>query len=181
MDERVKWTTTGLILGGIAGSAVVILKHILTDDDRPPIKVRGGSVTVEKHPPRGKARAPEWQKVPAQDAWRSKQRAVGKLDIAITNPAVGPDVENLPGQDLELLHTHQDERGETEEKRLFIRVDATNKYLLVGPLADFSLDPNNSGARRLLFQTPGNLIEVKVDDAVYYLDDKSEIWIWPRS
>ena len=162
--DKVIYAAAGFAVAGLVGLCFRFLMH-KSDDDRPPILVRDGSVHIEQTPAKGEADVPEWRD--DGDRWRSYhpsgQEITGFL-VSVTDPASG-NCEKLTGNTVRIFRDSSPP----------IHFVAANGEPKVGPKGILAKDPSIG---RLL-KASGRATQVQVGGKTCMLSDGAVVWIWP--
>lgn len=167
-----RYLAIGLLLGGAAAVGVMyFLMDSRTDDDRPPIIVRNGSVILEQTPVRGRAMYPTW--VVDGSEYRpdhANGASVSGFLVAVVNPASGT-CEGWTGNVVQVSR-------KTGPPLMFVIAGGHPK---VGPAGQ--LQPDSANARKLSSESAMDQVRV-VDSSggaqTCPLGGSSEVWIWPQ-
>jgi hypothetical protein len=171
VNER-KNLVGGLLLGGLGALLLYkLFRWRRFDDERPPIRVRGGSVVFENQLVVGESESRDWISSGDRRDWKP-EHPEGKRVTEFVVSVVRPSGRCVP------MRGHVVMIRRTPANTPPLHVNIVDGEPVVGPKNQ--LDVNNGLTLKTISYDAGDLVSVAVGSDECNLTRDSEVWIWPR-
>jgi hypothetical protein len=171
VTDRTRVAITWFAFGAVAAGILTFAAYkLMSDEDRPPIVVKGGSIIFEMHPLPGQPTSPNWVDDGNGQNWKPDHPAgtkVAKFIVSVINP--DGQCSRLEGNAVQLSHSAGNDK---------LHVNVGGQEPNVGPKAKLTAD--NGAALRTLRFADGDLTAVRVQNTECKLKSDSQVWIWPK-